>query len=335
MLDVIQMTLVGGKIKRFAQNRVCAQRTGLVCATRFAPDLAGASVLLQDEPVRRRDGMDGEDGLRARVLVAPERVARMDGAAILAVRNPRGEERATPRIPGAVDVDLPGELAGPGGGTRGSRPLPDVTDLQRHARLWGLRQGQAVIVYDHDRGLVAARAWWVLRWAGIADVRLLDGGFAAWVAAGLPVVHRAPAPQPGDVVLSPGHLPVLDEDGSLAMARAGVLLDSRVRPNYIGGAVPPGAPARGHIPGAQSAPAADNFTEPGPFADAATLRHLYAALGADGTRPVGVYCGAGISAAVNVAALASIGIEAAMYPGSWSAWSADPARPVVVGGRPE
>jgi thiosulfate/3-mercaptopyruvate sulfurtransferase len=259
----------------------------------------------------------------------------MDGAAILAVRNPRGEAGATPRIPGAVDVDLPTELASAGGGTRGSRPLPDATDLQRHARLWGLRRGQPVIVYDHDRGLVAARAWWVLRWAGIADVRLLDGGFAAWVAAGLPVVHRPPAPQPGDVVLSPGHLPVLDADGALAMARAGVLLDSRVRPNYIGGAVPPGAPARGHIPGAWSAPAADNFTEPGPFADAATLRHLYAALGADGTRPVGVYCGAGISAAVNVAALASIGIEAAMYPGSWSAWSADPARPVVVGGRPE
>ncbi|PWS34872.1 sulfurtransferase [Falsiroseomonas bella] len=279
--------------------------------------------------------MDGEDGLRERVFVTPERAARMQGAAILAIRNPRGDERTTPRIPGAVDVDLPSELAAPGGGTRGSRPLPEIAELQRHARGWGLRQGQSVIVYDHDRGLVAGRAWWVLRWAGIADVRMLDGGFPAWVAAGLPVVHRAPAPQPGDVVLSAGHLPVLDEDGSLAMARSGVLLDSRVRPNYIGGAVPPGAPARGHIPGALSAPAADNFTEPGPFADAATLRHLYAALGADGTRPVGVYCGAGISAAVNVAALASLGIEAAMYPGSWSAWSADPARPVVVGGRPE
>jgi len=113
-----------------------------------------------------------------------------------------------------------------------------------------------------------------------------------------------------------------------------VLLDSRIRPNYIGAAVPPGTPPRGHIPGALSAPAADNLTEPGPFAEAETLRHLYAALGADGSRPVGVYCGAGISAALDVAALATLGIEAAMYPGSWSAWSADPARPVMVGGVP-
>jgi thiosulfate/3-mercaptopyruvate sulfurtransferase len=279
--------------------------------------------------------MEPSEELRARVLVSAGALAARPGAAVLAIRNPRGDEGATSRIPGAVDVDLPTELASPGGGTRGSRPLPEIAALQRRARGWGLRQGQPVVVYDHDRGLVAARAWWVLRWAGIADVRLLDGGFAAWVAAGLPVVHRPPAPPPGDVLLSPGHLPELDADGAATLARRGVLLDSRVRPNYIGGAAPAGAARRGHIPGARSAPAADNFVEAGGFADAATLRHLYAALGADGARPIGVYCGAGISAAVNVAALASIGIEAAMYPGSWSAWSADPERPVVVGGGPE
>jgi len=273
---------------------------------------------------------------RRRVLVEPADLARMEGAALLAIRNPRSAEDASrPRIPGAVDVDLPGELAGPGGGTRGSRPLPEIGALQAHARRWGLRQGQPVVVHDHDRGLVAARGWWVLRWAGIADVRLLDGGFAAWEAAGLPVTAEAPRPAPGDVTLSPGHMRVLDADGAAAAARAGVLLDTRVRPNYIGGAVPDGAPRRGHIPGALSAPAADNFTEAGAFADAATLRHLYEALGADGSRPVAVYCGAGISAAVGVAALASVGLDAAMYPESWSGWSADPARPVVVGGRPE
>ncbi|HEV7263423.1 MAG TPA: rhodanese-like domain-containing protein [Falsiroseomonas sp.] len=279
-----------------------------------------------------------EEALRARVLVMPAELARLDGVAILAIRNPRGDEMVTPRIPGAVDVDLPSELAAPGGGRRGSRPLPDVADLQRHARGWGLRQGQAVVVYDHDRGLVAGRAWWVLRWAGIADVRLLDGGFAAWVAAGLPVVHRAAQAAPGDVTLSPGHEPtgltVLDADAAAAIARTGVLLDTRVRPNYIGGPTPQGAARRGHIPGSVSAPVADIFTEAGPIADAATLRHLFAALGADGSRPVGVTCGAGISAALGVAALASIGIEAAMYPGSWSGWSADPERPVTIGGLP-
>lgn len=281
--------------------------------------------------------MTARDAARSRVLMGPEALwaARAQGVAVLAIRNPRAAAQAgAARIPGAVDVDLPTELAGPGGGCRGSRPLPDIHALETHARGWGLRQGQAVVVYDEDRTLVAARAWWLLRWAGIADVRLLDGGFAAWRAAGLPLAHRAPVPDPGDVRLSPGHMPVLDAAGAAALARSGVLLDSRIRPNYIGAAVAPGAAARGHIPGALCAPAADNLTEPGPFAEEETLRHLYAALGADGSRPVGVYCGAGISACVNVAALATLGVAASLYPGSWSAWSADPSRPVVVGGVP-
>ncbi len=127
---------------------------------------------------------------------------------------------------------------------------------------------------------------------------------------------------------------VLDADAAAAIARDGVLLDTRIRGNYIGGAVGPGEAPRGHIPGSVSAPAADALTEAGSFLDGATLRHLFAALGADGTRAVGVTCGAGISAAHGIAALASIGIDAALYPGSWSAWSADPVRPVVVGAMP-
>jgi thiosulfate/3-mercaptopyruvate sulfurtransferase len=334
------MTLVRAKIKRFTPNDSCVWRGGRVSSARDR-GACGAAGLARGETARhngralRSPAMTDQQGMRSRVLIAPAALAALPGVAVLAIRNPRGDAAALPRIPGAVDVDLPTELAAPGGGTRGSRPLPAIEDLERHARGWGIAQGQSVIVYDHDRCLVAARAWWVLRWAGIADVRVLDGGFAAWVAAGLPVVHAPPAPRPGDVRLAAGHMPVLDADAAAAMARHGVLLDSRIRPNYIGAVVPPGAAPRGHIPGALSAPAADNFTEPGPFAEAETLRHLYAALGADGSRPVGVYCGAGISAAVNVAALASLGIEAAMYPGSWSAWSADPSRPVVVGGRPE
>lgn len=255
---------------------------------------------------------------------------------VLCVRNPRPAEMAgAPRIPGSIDVDLPTELSSPGGGTKGSRPLPEIGALQEAAWRWGIRQGDAVVVYDHDRCLVAGRGWWVLRWAGIADARLLDGGFAAWQAAGLPVATTPGTPAPGDVVLSPGHLGVLDADGAAALARQGVLLDSRVRPNYIGATVAPGQPRRGHIPGSVSAPAIDNLTEAGTFAEAETLRYLYAALGADGSQPVGVSCGAGISAAHAVAVLASIGVEASMYPGSWSAWIADPDRPVVVGGRPE
>jgi len=269
---------------------------------------------------------------RSRVIVTAEALALACASArppvLLCVRSAGQSGLAafatSPRIAGAVDVDLPTELAGPGGGIRGSRPLPAIADLQTHARRWGISQGDAVVVYDHDRLLQAARGWWLLRWAGIVDVRLLDGGFAAWREAGLPSVNDVPRPNTGDVALSPGHMPELDADGAAAMARAGVLLDSRVRPNYIGG----------HIAGAISAPAVDNLTEAGTFAGAETLRHLYDALGADGTRPVGVSCGAGVSAAHDVAALASIGQSAALFVGSWSAWSADFARPVVIGGRP-
>ncbi|BDG70106.1 sulfurtransferase [Roseomonas fluvialis] len=274
---------------------------------------------------------------RDRVFVTAASLAARLAApvAIMAVRNPRlPEHAAAPRIPGAIDIDLPSELAAPGGGTRGSRPLPDTGALQANARRWGLRHDMPVVLYDHDRCLTAARGWWVLRWAGLGDVRLLDGGFPAWSAAGLPVSTTPGAPAASEVALSPGHMPVLDADAAAAMARDGVLLDTRIRGNYIGGAAAPGQAPRGHIPGSVSAPAADALTEAGAFLDAATLRHLFGALGADGSRPIGVTCGAGISAAHGVAALASIGVTAAMYPGSWSAWSADPNRPVTIGAMP-
>lgn len=257
---------------------------------------------------------------------------------ILAVRNPTPGSGARfdrdARIPGAIDIDLPSELAGKQSGHSGARPLPAIADLQRDARRWGLRRSSRVVVYDHDRCLQAGRAWWVLRWAGIADVRMLDGGFAMWQAAGLPVSHEPGRREPGDVTLSAGHLAVLDADQAARLARGSVLLDSRIRANYIGGQVAAGQPARGHIPGAISAPAADNLTDNGTFADAPTLRALYGALGADGTRELGVYCGVGISATHDIAALATIGIPAALFVGSWSAWSSDPTRPVVIGATP-
>lgn len=238
------------------------------------------------------------------------------------------------RIPGAIDTEAYTDFQSPASVEGGQRPLPDIAVLQEKARSWGLRPESTIVVYDGDRSMTAARAWWVLRWAGLPDVRVLDGGFPAWLAAGLPVTSEATQPNPSAIVLSPGHMPELDADGALRLARDGVLLDARIRPNYIGGRSEPGQPPRGHIPHALSAPAPDNVTDYGNFTDAETLKEMYRVLGADGSRPVGVYCGAGMSAAHSVLALASIGIEAAMYPGSWSAWVSDPARPVVTGADP-
>lgn len=286
------------------------------------------------------------EAVRARVLLTPQQVQalRQAGAdvTLLAVDsiNPYTGRPAFSgeRIEGAIRTEAYADFQAPASPEGGQRPLPDIAVLQEKARAWGLRPESTIVIYDGDRSMTAARAWWVLKWAGLPDVRVLDGGLPAWLAAGLPVVRDQDAvltpPVPSAIRLSPGHMPELDAEGALAMVREGVLLDARIRPNYIGGPVAPGAAPRGHIPGALSAPAPDNVTDYGNFTDAATLVELYAALGADGSRPVGVYCGAGMSAAHSVLALASIGIEAAMYPGSWSQWVHDPSRPVAVGAHP-
>lgn len=176
--------------------------------------------------------------------------------------------------------------------------------------------------------MTAARAWWVLRWAGVPDVRVLDGGLSNWTAAGLTTHQQAGKNEESTIILSPDHMQELDATNVLALARQGRLLDARIRPNYIGGPEHGGDPRRGHIPGALSAPAPDNFTDEGPLTSSETLAELYRGLGVTDSAQPGVYCGAGMSAAVTVLALASIGIEAAMYPGSWSQWINNPANPV-------
>ncbi len=280
--------------------------------------------------------------LRTAVLVEPVDVAEAIAAGrspvVIAVRAPDAEPAgpwdAVLRIPGAVDAHLATDFAGPGGGLAGSRPLPTIRSLQQSVWRLGLHADSDVVVYDHDGGLQAARAWWVLRWAGVTRVRLLDGGFPAWVAAGLPTTNRATEPPPGSLVVEGAHMPVLDADDAQFLARTGLLLDSRIAPNYEGGETRPGEAPRGHIPGAVSVPAAANLDATGRFLDARQLRALYVAAGLGGARPVGVYCGAGVSAAHDLIALASIGIDAPMYVGSWSAWSADPSRPVARGPAP-
>lgn len=237
-------------------------------------------------------------------------------------------------LPGAVYVDLDTELAGhTGDPTDGRHPLPEVSALQAAARRWGIGIGRPVVAYDATGGLAAARAWWLLRWAGLSDVRLLDGGLPAWSAAGHPVEAGAvPPPDPGDVELTGGHLPVLDADGAAALADGGgVLLDARAGERYRG-EVEPIDPRAGHIPGARSAPTSGNLRPDGRFRSGVELRARFAGLGAPA--PVGVYCGSGVTAAHQIAALAAIGEPAALYPGSWSAWSSDPARPAATGAEP-
>ncbi|WP_353814757.1 sulfurtransferase [Agromyces sp. SYSU T00266] len=235
-------------------------------------------------------------------------------------------------VPGAVYVDLDTELADHSATGEGRHPLPSEAAFQRAMRRWGLHDGDTAVVVDDAAGMSSARAWWLLRHAGFDDARILDGGLAAWRAAGLPIEQGDVTPEPGDATARFGAMPVidLDEADALGVAEGGVLLDARAGERYRG-EVEPIDPRAGHIPGAVSAPAADNLDGDGRFLPAGALRARFAALGVDGKHPVAAYCGSGVNAAHEVAALAVAGIDAALYPGSFSQWSNHPERPVATG----
>jgi thiosulfate/3-mercaptopyruvate sulfurtransferase len=242
-------------------------------------------------------------------------------------------------LPGAVFADLDRDLAGPPG-AGGRHPLPEPARFQAVMRRAGVRAGGAVVAYDEGDSTIAARLWWSLRYFGHDQVQVLDGGFRAWAEAGLPVTAAVPEPAAGDFRADAGHMPMLDDAGAAALARSGILLDARAAQRYRG-ETEPIDPVAGHIPGALSAPAAANVSADGRFLAAAALRERFAALGvpaAGAGRPpgpvVGAYCGSGVTAAHEVLALHLAGIPAALYVGSWSAWVADPARPVATGADP-
>jgi thiosulfate/3-mercaptopyruvate sulfurtransferase len=270
------------------------------------------------------------------VLTTAERLLAEPGDVVLldvrwALGDPHGHEHhRAGHLPGAVFVDLETELAAPASVAEGRHPLPSLQALQSAARRWGLMQHSRVVVYDAIGGLAAARAWWLLRWGGFADVTILDGGLAAWTAAGGELETGEVVPAPGEVTLTGGGMPVLTAEEAATLADGGgVLLDARAGERYRG-EVEPVDPRAGHVPGAVSAPTAENLDPVGQFRTAAVLGERFAALGIEPGTTVGVYCGSGVTAAHEVAALAEAGIQAALWPGSWSQWSADPARPVAT-----
>jgi len=228
---------------------------------------------------------------------------------------------------GAVYVDLAESFAGKQEGFSGKRPLPEVHNLERDARHWGIRNDSFVVLYDDNGNRQAARGWWTLRWAGLKNVLLLDGGLRSWKSAGLPVVTDVPLPPRGNVDLSAGHLPVLDADGAAALARSGVLLDARGSSAYRG------EDGGGHIPGALSYPTSENLDVEGRFLPAQELAKRFEGIG-NGPERLGVYCGGGVAASHQIAALDSVGVSASLFPGSWSACSSDPSRPIAKGDQP-
>jgi thiosulfate/3-mercaptopyruvate sulfurtransferase len=238
-------------------------------------------------------------------------------------------------LPGAVFIDLDRDLAGPPG-QAGRHPLPETHSFQEAMRRAGVSGDRLVVVYDAADSMAAGRAWWTLRYYGHPRVRVLDGGYRAWVESGQPVTTEVPTPGPGAFTAEPGGLPLLDADGAAALgAGDGVLLDARAAERYRG-EVEPIDPVAGHIPGAISAPTTGNVGGDGRFLPAEPLRERFARLGAtDASTAVGVYCGSGVTAAHEVLALTIAGVPAALYAGSWSNWVADTTRPIVRDAPPE
>jgi len=224
-------------------------------------------------------------------------------------------------IPGAVYVSLEDDLTDHAVVGRGRHPLPCGRDVEAAARRWGVSTGVPVVAYDDWNRAGSARAWWVLTAAGIPDVRILDGGLAAWrgdLETGTVTVHY------GDITVThddlyTGALPTLTADQ--AMTPGLTLLDARA-PERFRGDVEPIDPVAGHIPGARNVPSTSLLDSDGCFRADVAVAEL------TGDRPIGAYCGSGVTASVVVAALAAAGIGAALYPGSWSEWCSDATRPV-------
>lgn len=275
------------------------------------------------------------------------RLASGEPIAVLDVRwalgDPNGYQHYLDgHIPGGVYVDLERGLAAPGAPKQGRHPLPEPADFQEAARRWGLDDGGVVVAYDDNGSMSAARLWWLLRDAGHEQVYLLDGGLNAWKQAGYALEAGSTTPTPGSVRLASGRMPSVSMAEAGSFPDRGLLLDARAGERYRGESEPID-PRAGHIPGARSAPTSDNLTADGRFKPAVELRERFESLGAGGKSlspggpgenppaAVAVYCGSGITAAHEIAALEIAGLSGALYPGSWSQWSNHPQLPVATG----
>jgi thiosulfate/3-mercaptopyruvate sulfurtransferase len=233
-------------------------------------------------------------------------------------------------IPGARFADLDTELSGQRG-LAGRHPLPEPVDFAALMSRLGVADDSAVVFYDAADSVPASRAWWDLRYFGHRDVRVLDGGYASWVAAGLPVTTTEPTVAPSAFTPMPGGLPMLVADSAAELATAGVLIDVRVGERFRG-EVEPVDPIAGRIPGAVNLPTNGNVGADGKFLDIETLRRRFESVGAADDAPVGVYCGSGVNAAHTVFAMTLADYPPpALFVGSWSHWITDTSRPIAIG----
>jgi len=241
-------------------------------------------------------------------------------------------------IPGAVFMDVDGDLASPRGQGPGRHPLPRPETFAASMSRAGIGEGTHVVAHDFGDGSTAARLWWLLRYFGHERVSLLDGGFARWIAEGRPVEALVPSYPPSEFAAEP-RAGMLVDAGSVEGRRADpgtLILDSRMAERYEG-KVEPIDPVAGHIPGARNRPYPANVrsAQDPCFLEPAKLREQFMQLGAGRAGQVIAYCGSGVNACQNLFALQLAGFEPGLlYEGSWSDWCSIPTRAMSTGAEP-
>jgi thiosulfate/3-mercaptopyruvate sulfurtransferase len=236
-------------------------------------------------------------------------------------------------LPGALFMHLDRDLSGPKTGRNGRHPLPAIGALAAALGRAGINAARQVVAYDQNNGVWASRLWWLLHWLGHDAVAVLDGGFDRWRAEARPVTSAVSAPRPATFVPKPP-APVASADEILDHLddNALLVLDARAPERYRG-ETEPIDPIAGHIPGAHNRPYTENLTRDGSFKPAEELRSEFEALLAGRPAAEVVHqCGSGVTACHNALAMTIAGLPGSrLYPGSWSEWVADPARPVARG----
>ena len=240
-------------------------------------------------------------------------------------------------LPGAVYADLNRDLSRPATPTSGRHPLPAPEVFAERLREWGVNDDSLVVAYDDGNGMYAARLWWMLRWLGHDDTAVLDGGMRRWIQLGLPTSDEVPATVHGNFVARPQPRLAVSADEVLLAARdpAARVLDARAPERYRG-EVEPIDKVAGHIPGARNHPFTLSLDDQGRFLPPGQL-HTALAARLDDVAPERTiaYCGSGVTACHLLLAMEHAGLAGArLYPGSWSEWSSDPARPVATGPEP-
>jgi len=284
--------------------------------------------------------------MQLRTLIGAEALAEVLGDPRLRLfdcrfdlaRPAHGRERyLEEHLPGAVHADLNRDLSAPATATSGRHPLPTPAAFESRLRSWGVDADSLVVAYDDGNGMYAARLWWMLRWVGHDEVAVLDGGMRRWLQLDLPLTDEVPQRAAGNFVARLRPALAVDAD---AVHRASGDTDARIldarTPERYRGEVEPIDAVAGHVPGARNHPFGLSLAGDGRFLPPGALRESLSAT-LDGSPPerTVAMCGSGVTACHLLLALEHAGLPGArLYPGSWSQWSSDPARPVRTGGLP-